>query len=95
VASYGGRDRFFAGMAARLEPALGALAVPHDVKVYPDAGHSFMNDIGGVAGAIGRRLPMAAGLHEPSAEDAWRRMLTFFGRHLSGGGTGDPEPATA
>ena len=83
VASYGGRDRVFAGMAARLEPALDALGVPHDVNVYPDAGHSFMNEVGGVAGAIGRRLPMHAGLHEPSAEDAWRRMLAFFGEHLA------------
>ena len=95
VASYGGQDRVFAGMAARLEPALEALDVPHDVKVYPDAGHSFMNDLGGVAGSIGRRLPMRAGLHEPSAEDAWRRMLAFFGEHLAAPGTDVVEVAPA
>jgi carboxymethylenebutenolidase len=59
------------------------LDVPHDVKVYPDAGHSFMNEIDGPAGWIGRRLPVHAGLHEPSAEDAWARMLAFFGKHLA------------
>jgi carboxymethylenebutenolidase len=95
VASYGGRDRFFGGMAARLEPALDALGVPHDVKVYPEAGHSFMNEHRGVASAIGRRLPMHAGLHEPSAEDAWRRMLAFFGEHLGERRLASRETATA
>lgn len=31
--------------AQRLENALGALGLEHDVKEYPDAGHSFMNRI--------------------------------------------------
>lgn len=93
VASYGGRDRFFAGMAGRLEPALDALGVPHDVKVYPDAGHSFMHELGGVAGAIGRRLPMRAAYHHPSAEDAWRRMLAFFDEHLASRADGAREHA--
>jgi dienelactone hydrolase len=26
---------------------------------------------------------MHAGLHEPSADDAWNRMLDFFDRHLN------------
>lgn len=43
VASYGRRDRGLAGRAKRLEQALGELGIPHDVKEYPDAGHSFMN----------------------------------------------------
>lgn len=83
VASYGGRDAIFGPMAARLEQALSTLGVEHDVAVYPDAGHSFMNQHDGVIARLGRRLPMHAGFHEPSAEDAWRRMLAFFGRHLA------------
>jgi carboxymethylenebutenolidase len=94
VASYGGRDRIFGGMGEPLEAGLEALDVPHDVKTYPEAGHSFMNDVGGLAGSIGRRLPMRAGLHEPSAEDAWRRMLAFFDEHLAPSETGR-RPATA
>lgn len=43
VASYGGRDRVFGAHGARLSSALIALDVPHDVKTYADAGHSFMN----------------------------------------------------
>jgi carboxymethylenebutenolidase len=84
VASYGGRDRFFRTMPERLEQALTTLGVEHDVTVYPDAGHSFMNRIDGPLGAVGRRLPMRAGYHEPSAREAWARVLAFFDRHLGG-----------
>ncbi|HKT04836.1 MAG TPA: dienelactone hydrolase family protein, partial [Rugosimonospora sp.] len=44
VASYGARDRSLRGAAAKLEAALERAAVPHDVKEYPAAGHSFLND---------------------------------------------------
>ena len=44
VASYGARDRSLRQAAARLERALAAAGVSHDVKEYPDAGHGFLND---------------------------------------------------
>ena len=56
--------------------------VPHDVKVYPDAGHSFMTRTPGVTGAIAQRLPIRASYHEPSATDATERVLRFLGEHL-------------
>ncbi len=83
VASYGGRDRFAGRFGPRLEAALEAAGVPHDVKTYPDAGHSFMNRHGGLMGAIGPRTPIHAGFNERASEDAWRRVLTFFGEHLA------------
>jgi carboxymethylenebutenolidase len=83
VASYGGRDRVFGPTGARLETALTELGVEHDVKVYPDAGHAFMSRHGGLVGRIGRLLPSHNGYHEASAEDAWRRTLAFFDRHLA------------
>ena len=43
VASYGGRDLMGSEVPERLEAALTALGVPHDVKLYPAAGHSFMS----------------------------------------------------
>ena len=46
VASYGARDRSLRGAAARLDGILADLGIEHDVKEYPDAGHSFMNDQG-------------------------------------------------
>ena len=82
VASYGGRDRIFGSMAGRLETALTAAGVEHDVKSYPKAGHSFMNRHRGIAGWLGGRIPMHAGYEPEAAEDAWRRMLAFFERHL-------------
>jgi dienelactone hydrolase len=46
VGSYGGKDRTPMGRSAapRLEHALTALGVDHDVKVYLHAGHGFIND---------------------------------------------------
>jgi carboxymethylenebutenolidase len=84
VASYGGRDRVFGDAGARLAAALTSLGVAHDVKTYPDAGHSFMNRMRGPLGWVARRTPMRAGYHEASAEDAWARTLGFFRRHLGG-----------
>src|SRR5205823_12098623 len=46
VASFGARDRMYRGHAAKLETALDKLGVDHDVKEYPDVGHSFMNRLG-------------------------------------------------
>lgn len=83
VASYGGRDRVFGAHGARLSSALIALDVPHDVKTYADAGHSFMNQHDGPLGWVARRSPLHAGYHGPSAEDAWRRTFEFLGRHLA------------
>jgi carboxymethylenebutenolidase len=46
VGSYGGKDRSPMGASAgeRLERALTALGVEHDIKTYPGVGHGFMND---------------------------------------------------
>jgi carboxymethylenebutenolidase len=83
VASYGGKDRGIRGGAERLERALQRAGVPHDVKEYPDAGHSFLNRHG--LGPAGPLLRVAGiGYHGPSAEDAWGRILRFFDEHLRG-----------
>lgn len=46
VGSYGAKDRWpgVRGMPDRLEPVLTAAGIDHDIKVYPDAGHGFLND---------------------------------------------------
>lgn len=82
VASYGGRDRTLRGRAQQLEQALTELGVPHDVKEYPEAGHSFLNRFN-MGWAFGPLLHVAGfEYHHPSAEDAWRRIFTFFDRYL-------------
>jgi carboxymethylenebutenolidase len=46
VASYGAKDRWpgVRKVPSVLQPALIAAGVAHDIKVYPDAGHGFLND---------------------------------------------------
>ena len=58
------------------------LGVEHDVKEYPDAGHSFLNRHN--VGMPLTYLERIAGLsyHHPSAEDAWQRIGRFFDAHL-------------
>lgn len=83
VASFGGNDRVVPrGTAAKLEAILAGNDVPRDVKGYPNVGHSFMNDH--PLPAFVRILAGLAGMaySEPEAEDAWRRITTFFGAHL-------------
>lgn len=94
VAGYGGRDRMFAEQPERLRNHLDALNVPHDIEVYPDAGHSYMNQLGGPRPlrALMRRGRMALGYHRESAEDSWRRMLAFFAEHLD---MAEAEPSAA
>ncbi len=88
VGSYGGRDRTLRGAAARLEGALTAVGVEHDVKEYPDAGHGFINDHEGAGDptppmfAVLGKLAPGSGYHEASAHDARRRIVAFFDAHL-------------
>ena len=91
VGSFGKRDRMLKGAAATLERTLSALQIAHDVKEYPDAGHAFLNDHRregpwSVLYLVLGHLPVIAGYvgayHESSAQDARRRILSFFDRHL-------------
>ncbi|MFQ5472083.1 MAG: dienelactone hydrolase family protein [Dehalococcoidia bacterium] len=82
IASYGGRDRLFAKKGRRLKRYLDDLGVSNDVKVYDDAGHSFMSQHSGLTARIGALSPLRVRYNEPAAEDAWSRMLSFFAEHL-------------
>ncbi len=86
VASFGRRDRMLGPkMAERLEGHLEALGVPHDVRTYDGAGHSFFSQVDGWQGWLARMpSPMAVGYDEDAAEDGWRRMLGFFEEHVRG-----------
>jgi carboxymethylenebutenolidase len=58
VASYGARDRSVGDAPVRLKRILDANSIDNDVKVYPEVGHSFMNDHPGrlatLTGAAGK-----------------------------------------
>ena len=88
VASYGARDRWpgVRKVPARLEPILTAAGIDHDIKVYPDAGHGFLNhhDVSELTFADKLIAKLAAAAHhEASAKDARRRILAFFREQLS------------
>ena len=80
IGSYGGRDSMGVSPPQRLEAALTALGVRHDVKVYPEAGHSFMSP----KPAVMKPLTALARLQydKAAAEDAWQRIFAFFGTYL-------------
>lgn len=81
VGSYGAKDRTTRGVAEQLEHVLTVLAVDHDVKEYPEAGHSFMNNHASVLFKMLKVVGM--GYHEAAAQDARRRIVAFFRKHLS------------
>jgi carboxymethylenebutenolidase len=81
VASYGAKDRTLRGAADRLERALTAGGVAHDVKEYPDVGHSFLNDHDSALFAVMGKL-IGNDHDEPSAHDARTRIVAFFDTHL-------------
>jgi carboxymethylenebutenolidase len=94
VGSFGGKDRNLRGAAQKLERALEALGIDHDVKEYPEAGHAFLNDHRregpwSVLYVVLGHLLVIAGYvgyyHDPSARDARQRILSFFDRHLQAG----------
>jgi carboxymethylenebutenolidase len=82
VAGYGGRDRLFAKQGRRLEAHLQRLGIPHDVVIYPGAGHSYMNRHSGLMAKLGAWGPMKVAYNPAAAEDSWRRIADFFREHL-------------
>jgi carboxymethylenebutenolidase len=68
VGNYPERD-FSANAARQLEPMLERYHVPHDIKIYPGARHSFFNDQG-------------SAYQDEAATDAWARTLEFFNTYL-------------
>jgi len=82
VGSYGGRDRSLPGAAGRLTTALVAAGVEHDVREYPQAGHSFLNRLTAASPLTSIMKVAGLGYDQDAAEDAKRRILGFFDAHL-------------
>ncbi len=81
IASYGGLDKMLVKDSQRLEKELPSLGIPYDMKIYPEAGHSFMNR---PANWFVRLLggAMGAGYQPDTAADAKQRLLQFLKTHL-------------
>jgi len=78
VASFGGRDPMGIGAPNRLRRVAEHKHIPHDIKVYPGAGHSFANKL------PGQPLIRIAGFgyNDAATADAWARVFAFFGEYL-------------
>jgi carboxymethylenebutenolidase len=69
VGSYPGND-LTASSGRRLDVELDRYNVPHNIKIYPGAKHSFFNDT------------LKGNYNEAAAQDSWGRVLAFFGEHI-------------
>jgi len=69
LGSYPEKD-FSAEGARELDAVLEKHDIPHEIKFYENTQHSFFNQ---------QRTPFEV----EAAKDAWERMLSFFGQHLS------------
>lgn len=69
VGSYPEKD-FTAAQGRELDAALERAQIPHDIKIYPGARHSFFND------------QNRASYNPEAAEDSWQRVLAFFEEHV-------------
>ena len=58
------------------------LGVPHDVRIYPAAGHSYMSRHTGLLATLAAHGPMAVGFDAEAEADSWARMEAFFRAHL-------------
>jgi carboxymethylenebutenolidase len=66
---YGGEDPGITGTVPQLEEAMTRAGKSFHHHVYPEAKHAFFNDT-------------RPNYHAASAEDAWKRVVTFFGSAL-------------
>ncbi|MFI0352168.1 dienelactone hydrolase family protein [Actinomadura sp. 9N407] len=83
VAGYGGLDRSLRGAAGKIESALTSLDVPHDVKEYPTAGHSFLTEskLPAPLGVLSKVM-IGHGKGRSNAADGWEWIFAFFGTHV-------------
>ncbi|AFT71603.1 Dienelactone hydrolase family [Alloalcanivorax dieselolei B5] len=83
VGGWGRKDLIYGNHGDRLAGHLTRLDVPHDIRTYDHAGHSYMNDHQTFTfKRLGWYSPLRS-RHDPdAAEDSWRRVLSFFEKTL-------------
>ena len=83
LAQYGEMDTVFLPHAKRLAQHLEELGIEHEVIIYENVGHSFMNRHEFGLAALGRHTPMRAFYDADTETKAWSKLLDFFARHTS------------
>ena len=82
IAQFGEKDTVFLPHAKRLARHLQELGIDHEVHIYEEAGHSFMNQLAGPVAPLARHTPIHA-FYDPDTEaKAWTKLLDFFAHHL-------------
>lgn len=83
LGNYGGKDKQLKNAKQLLETSLTKLGVEHDIKIYPEAGHAFMNPKQGGGPFFGTLLRITGTKPNPEAAvDAWQRIEAFFAKHI-------------
>jgi len=83
LGNYGAKDKQLKDAKVQLDETLTRLNVAHDIKLYSDAGHAFMNPKQGGGPVFGTLLRISGAKPNPEAAvDAWQRIESFFGQHL-------------
>ena len=83
IAQYGAQDTPFLPHAKRLARHLEELGIEHELHIYEEAGHSFMNQLEGRLAPLGRHLPIHASYNPQTEAKAWAKLLAFFGDTLA------------
>jgi carboxymethylenebutenolidase len=85
LGNYGAKDNQLKDAKTKLDQTLTKLNVVHDIKLYPDTGHAFMNPKQGGGPFFGTLLRITGAKPNPeAAKDAWKRIDSFFAEHLKG-----------
>ncbi len=84
VGGWGKTDLVYGHHGERLAAHLDQLGIEHDVKTYPDVGHSYMNNHDSfIFRELGDYNPLRAKYDETAAEDSWQRVFRFFEKVLA------------
>ena len=83
LGNYGAKDKQLAKAKVQLDESLTKLGVEHDIKMFDEAGHAFMNPKQGGGPVFGTLLRVTGARPNPeAAKEAWVRIENFFSKHL-------------
>ncbi|MFM6971669.1 MAG: dienelactone hydrolase family protein [Rhodoluna sp.] len=84
LGNYGAKDSQLKDAKTKLDSTLTELGVEHDIKLYENSGHAFMNPKQGGGPVFGTLLRITGAKPNPEdAVDAWNRIESFFAKHLT------------